>query len=97
MARTRGPPQPSPHPRASLGPQDATYFPASRPRRPGGTWSRRGRRWPRCPPHHSGARRTRPGTGQPGVSRALAGATHPKFSLVPPTDGQKGARFRQIF
>lgn len=52
MPGTRGPPRPSPHPGASLEPQRATYFPASRPRRPGGTWSRRGRRWPRCPPRH---------------------------------------------
>lgn len=51
---------------------DVTYFRPSRPRTPGGTWSRRGRRWPRCLCRHSGAGRTPPGMGRPGagVSRA---------------------------
>ena len=72
--RDPGFPSPRPlSPGASLRPTDVTYFRYSRPRRPGGTWSRRGRRWPRCPRHHSGAGRSRPGMGQPeaGVGRAL--------------------------
>lgn len=71
-AAERRPPGPPPA-------TDVTYFPSSQPRRPGGTWNRRGRRWPRCPPRRSGAGETRPGTSQPSAAMGTAsetGCTH---------------------
>lgn len=59
-----------------------TYFRSSQPRRPGDTWSRRGRRWLRCPPRHSGAGKTPPGMGQPNTGVSCASEKHRAQSLA---------------